>query len=296
MTPALRDRLRRAETVLSEILRSRTARIVGSFVALAALLALGSRLLEDPDSTRQAVTEVGLSGVAVAVLGLIGFHVTAIRSLAALGMTRAPQIWSQAQLLKYLPVPASALAGFLGSAVQHGHRARAALRGLVLHTLVLIIGATIAASGVLVSHASRIGPTSVMVVVTGVALVLAVATTLLIVRSGVPVSALLLALAAWTFVGLGFGLGLGESPAQWLDIGSAYAAAWVVGQLAVPVPAGLGVREAAFVFLLAPTMGDSQALVAALLSRVLHALSDGGVALIVGGFGRRRASSVEPDG
>jgi uncharacterized membrane protein YbhN (UPF0104 family) len=62
-----------------------------------------------------------------------------------------------------------------------------------------------------------------------------------------------------------------------------FALAWSVGFLAVFVPAGVGVREAALVAALAPVLDRGDALVVALISRVLMTLGDlawAGVAVI----------------
>ena len=53
-----------------------------------------------------------------------------------------------------------------------------------------------------------------------------------------------------------------------MQVGPAFAAAYVAGYLAVFAPAGVGIREGFLVVLLQPTMGDEAALVLALLARV----------------------------
>jgi len=60
----------------------------------------------------------------------------------------------------------------------------------------------------------------------------------------------------------------------------AFALAWVVGFLVVIAPAGAGPREAALVLALAPVMDTPDALVLALVSRVLMLVGDGLVAAI----------------
>lgn len=69
----------------------------------------------------------------------------------------------------------------------------------------------------------------------------------------------------------------------------AFALAWVVGFLVVIAPAGAGPREAALVLALAPIMTTSDALVVALVSRLLMVLGDGALAAAVG---RRRQSTT----
>jgi len=73
---------------------------------------------------------------------------------------------------------------------------------------------------------------------------------------------LLYAFAFWVMV-----LGLGLKPTL-LSTASAFAAAYVSGYVVVFAPAGVGVREAALVFLLAPQFGASGAVAVALTQRL----------------------------
>ena len=70
------------------------------------------------------------------------------------------------------------------------------------------------------------------------------------------------ALAFWMLVR---GLSL---PGGLLEVGPAFAAAYVFGYVVLVAPAGLGVREASMVALLAPIMGPSGAALAAVAARV----------------------------
>lgn len=70
------------------------------------------------------------------------------------------------------------------------------------------------------------------------------------------------ALAFWLLMR---GLSLPGSP---LVLGPAFAAAYVLGYLALFAPAGLGVREGALVVLLSPTVGPGAAALAAVVARV----------------------------
>lgn len=77
-----------------------------------------------------------------------------------------------------------------------------------------------------------------------------------------------------------------------------FAAAWVAGFLVLPVPAGAGVREFVFVFLLVPAGATSQgaALALAVLSRLLFTITDmfwGAVGLVWGRRGTVRATVAE---
>lgn len=69
-------------------------------------------------------------------------------------------------------------------------------------------------------------------------------------------------------------------PQLWLPLGSIYVLAGAIGILAIFVPSGLGVREGVIVFLASPIIGAADAIIAAVLARLLSVLSDGMVVLI----------------
>jgi len=74
-------------------------------------------------------------------------------------------------------------------------------------------------------------------------------------------------------------------PSLWLYFGAAYVLAGAIGILAVFVPSGLGVREGVIVaVLLAVNIEPAQAVILALLSRLLSTIGDALVALIYGGL------------
>lgn len=108
--------------------------------------------------------------------------------------------------------------------------------------------------------------------------------------------------AAWVAFGLQVAVlaadvGASGARAVALSIGG-FALAWSMGFLAVVVPAGIGVREAALVAVLAPVLAGGPALVVALLSRVLMSgadLAGAGLALLTrDGSDRDRSDRVEP--
>jgi uncharacterized membrane protein YbhN (UPF0104 family) len=65
-----------------------------------------------------------------------------------------------------------------------------------------------------------------------------------------------------------------DQPVSFRLVLGTFALAWVVGFLAVFVPAGVGVREAVMVALLAPIVSEAGALAAALLSRFVIVLAE----------------------
>ncbi len=99
---------------------------------------------------------------------------------------------------------------------------------------------------------------------------------------GAVARAVLLMLLAWAAYGTATWLLVRPlsdgGPSLAVSVG-AYALAWVVGFLAVAAPAGVGVREAVLVLVLAPLLETPEALSVALLSRVVLTLADLGLAL-----------------
>jgi len=86
---------------------------------------------------------------------------------------------------------------------------------------------------------------------------------------------------AWTFIGFvamgtSFAIvvrALGSS-APWFTIIAAFAVAWTIGFLAVPLPAGVGAREGVLLALLAPWSGASVVIAASLLQRFASMLAE----------------------
>lgn len=89
---------------------------------------------------------------------------------------------------------------------------------------------------------------------------------------------------------------LGGSPwATLVPCLAAFPLAFCIGILLIPVPAGLGVREAVITLMLSAVTASSVALTAAVVSRVLYALGDFAMAGIALAIDRRRADRVQRD-
>jgi uncharacterized membrane protein YbhN (UPF0104 family) len=88
---------------------------------------------------------------------------------------------------------------------------------------------------------------------------------------------LLLGLQAWVLL-----LGLGAPPLRSLPVAvGGYALSYALGQLAIGLPAGAGVRETALTLVLSTVVPPAQALVVALLSRAVLTLVELGCAGVV---------------
>lgn len=271
----------RVESWADAALRSRAARYGGLLVGLGALAFLGRSLAQAGDDALGWFTGVTPLRVAVALGGFALYHVVSVLTLRPIFGGPALRIWGAGQLVKYLPVPGSAVLGVVGSTVRGGGTTRHGLAVTVRHSLLQVGGATVAGSVALGALAERAWslPAAIPLVL-GAAAGLVIA--YLAVQSvGRRLAVALVALTALSWIVLGlalwYGVALGVGSA--LLVGGGFAAAWVVGQLALPVPAGLGVREAALLLLLGAPLGEVGALSFALGTRLVHVLSDAGVSL-----------------
>lgn len=87
--------------------------------------------------------------------------------------------------------------------------------------------------------------------------------------------------------------GLGAD-AGWLDVAPAAVVSWIVGFMLVPVPGGVGVREAVFVAA-AASLDPGLAAAVALVARVLFVLSDALGALVASAWlARHRPAATDP--
>ena len=90
---------------------------------------------------------------------------------------------------------------------------------------------------------------------------------------------------------------LGVPPSRYVYVMGCFALAWVAGVAAVPVPAGVGVREAVLVLSLGSLVGRPTAVTLALVSRLVQVAVDLGVAGLLAGLGvfRRGRGTVPPE-
>jgi hypothetical protein len=92
------------------------------------------------------------------------------------------------------------------------------------------------------------------------------------------------AMAAWLLAGtavwtIGVAVGIEPTLRSYLICTGAYALAWTLGFLFVPVPAGVGIREVVLAALMADLLDQGGILVVVLLSRAILTLVDVGLAL-----------------
>jgi hypothetical protein len=277
----------RTEALVDTLLRSRGARYAGLLVGIGALAFLVLSLLNAGESALDWFRAVTPVQVAVALAGFGGLHVAMVLTLRAVFVGPALRLWGAAQLVKYLPVPGSALLGMVGSTVRGGGTTRQGVAVTLRHSLLQVGGAMIVGTAAAAPLAVRLlGIPIPVTAVAGLAAGAAVAwlgVRHLPLRSGL--AATVLMVVAWQVLGLSLAYGVAQGVGPPVIVGASFAAAWVIGQLALPVPAGIGVREAVLVLLLGPVLGEVGALSFALGTRVLHVASDAVLALLVLGRG-----------
>lgn len=213
---------------------------------------------------------------------------------ASLGFGDAWRIWAVSNLARFIPGGIWQFAGMAGLAAQAGTSPVAATGGVVLQQLVVLASGIAVAAAFLPALELREFPLSYPGAVTAAVLALALLALLLPKASTVlqrltarffkrtvvfpsmklgSVAAYALALIVpWLAYGVAFWLfargTVGDrAPGLPLAIAS-FTAAYVWGIIWVPVPAGLGVREAALVALLSPQIGSEVAVILALGSRI----------------------------
>lgn len=284
--------------------RRRWQAVVG-LVALAGLAVAAYTTAGDLDD--QALPGAG------ALAAALGLHVVALLLAAQAWIALFPPDADRralagglytSQLAKYLPVGGLLqVAGQVTLAGQQAGMARAAMR-LPVFSLCLVaagttLGSLLAASSDLPAWARALAATGVLVPVVLHRRILAAVVRLgaRIVRRSPPVDAL--PSQAAIVRAYAFGLGNFAAAAAAFTVlvvdgadvnpviaGAAYCAAWVAGYLVVPVPSGIGVREAVLVAAL-PGMTTAVLLAASIAHRLLGIVAEAALA----GASRLRARS-----
>jgi hypothetical protein len=229
-----------------------------------------------------------------------------------LGYRPALRIWTISNLGRYLPGKVWSVAGLAVLAQREGVAgwasvgAAIAMQAIAVGSGVAIAAATVPGtlSGAGILMATGIAATTVA----ALALPRAVGVVARMTRRPdlrpLPIGAVVLAGAATTISWLGYGvafwlLARGTLGATALGLAPAigvFAAGYITGLLALFAPGGVGVREAVFIALLAPSVGSGGAIVLGIASRVLLTLTEVAAALLglLLGPGRPAAEAGPP--
>lgn len=280
-----RERLLRLGASAAELATARRVRLVGQFLLLAGVvfIALRVRSLWHGNTADLAQVDwlyvIGAFLAAAAGVLITGFIWLAIlRRLGAKTRRWWTAIFFQSQLAKYIPGTLWQYAGRLALARTRGLPTRVVARSMPIE-----LGTSIAGAGI--ASLFLLGVWGIPIAIGLTAACFAVArqtqrpgTT----KLGRDVSAAALAIplyaSVWLVMGAAFWLvasGIFSVPGSELFYYlGAFAAAWIVGVVAIYAPGGLGVREGVLIGLLHSRLGSSDALVVAAASRVLLTLVD----------------------
>jgi len=289
------------------LIRLRSSRVVRIPLVLAALGFLGYGLARNRSETVAALAQLSWWSVAVsfaAVLAGLGLMLVAWRDiLAGLGsplpLPLAARVLFIGQLGKYIPGTVWSFAAMIELAREHGAPPRRTFGATTLGLAASLGCALLLAAATLSRQIAREGwwllaliPMILIglhprVLTWGLNLALRILRREALDRvlSGADMAKAL----AWTMLGwLVYGVHLWVLVADMRPGGvslypiaaGAYALAWATGILTVVIPAGIGVREGAMVLALSPVLGTSQALVVAVVSRVVFSAADAAWAAI----------------
>jgi uncharacterized membrane protein YbhN (UPF0104 family) len=307
-------------------MRSRRALVGATFFGLAIGLLIWS-VLNRRDELAEALTRLDVGTVSVslalACAGLVAQMLSWRSLLGATGdvppLAASARIYYHGQLGKY--VPGSVWTVVAQAELGRSHRvtrARSAVVALGALAVLLVVGGAVAVVGLAAASPGSLSTYwwAVAVVPLGVVGLLppvfnrAVALALRLLRRGdqtVRVAGPGLARSAgwalvmWLLFGahaavLVHALAPGDPGRAAVLSTGAFALAWVVGFLVVVAPAGTGPREAALVLALAPLLTDADALLVALVSRVLMVATDAGAAGVAVLLARRGPAPATPQG
>jgi len=215
-----------------------------------------------------------------ALVGVVGTGFIWLGILERLGASTRRQwvaIFFQAQLAKYIPGTLWQYAGRLTLARRRNLPGRAVVRSMPVE-----LGASLGGAGI--ACLLLLGYWGVPVAITAAAACSAVGFSIPTLRKGLSRELSATAMvtpsyaAVWVVMGASFWLTaralLPVPPSQLPFYTGAFAAAWIVGVVAVYAPGGIGVREGLLVALLHSRLGPADALVVAAASRILLTLTD----------------------
>jgi len=229
-----------------------------------------------------------------------------------LGYRPALRIWTISNLGRYLPGKVWSVAGLAVLAQREGVAGWASVgAAIAMQAIAVGSGVAIAAATVpgTLSGAGILMATGIAAAtVAALALPRAVAVVARMTRRPdlrpLPIGAVVLAGAATTISWLGYGVAfwllargtLGATAFGLAPAVGVFAAGYITGLLALFAPGGVGVREAVFIALLAPSVGSGGAIVLGIASRVLLTLTEVAAALLglLLGPGRPAAEAGPP--
>ena len=292
---------------------SRTIWLLQGVLALAVIVFVWRSAARHWDEFRSLEFAVQLRPGWIALAGAVvlltyGLLVAAWRAVIGgwgerLAYRPAVRIWTVSNLGRYLPGKVWSVAGLAVLAQREGVAAWAAVGAAVAMQAIAVgsgvavaaatVPGTLSAPGALVAAAVAAATIAALAMPRVVALVGRMTR-----RPGLrpmPVKAVVLAGTVTTVSWLAYGVGfwclargtLGNTSLGMAPAIGVFAAGYITGLLALFAPGGVGVREAVFIALLAPSVGSGGAIVLGVASRALLTLTEVAAALLglLGGRG-----------
>lgn len=264
----------------AELANARRVRLVGHVLLLGGLVFLLFRLRSILRGSDIHLASVGWGWIAGAIaLGLVAVVGSSLIWLVILKRLGTPVRWPgaaiylQAQLGKYVPGGVWQYASRGAMARGYGLSVRAVGRSLPIE-LVATVCAGAAFACLAVGWWGALAAAAAIAVAGGASVYLderAIARR--ITAQTIPLYA-----ATWPLIGVSFWMTarafLPVGPSDLALYTGAFAAAWLVGLIAIYAPGGIGVREAVLVAILGPRIGSANALVIAAASRAVFTLAD----------------------
>jgi uncharacterized membrane protein YbhN (UPF0104 family) len=275
-----RERLLTLAARAAELASARRVRLAGQVLLLGGLVFLLVRLrsiLRDSNIHLSTVAWGWLAGAIVlgivAVIGSSLIWLVILRRLGAPARWPSAAIYLQAQLGKYVPGGVWQYASRGAMARGYGLSIRAVGRSLPIE-LASTLSAGAAFAVLALGWWGLVAVAAAIVAASGAVAYLDDARiSLRIAAQTVPLYA-----ATWLLIGVSFWMTarafLHVSPSDLALYTGAFAAAWIVGLLAIYAPGGIGVREAILVAILHPRIGSADALVVAAASRGVFTVAD----------------------
>lgn len=268
-------------------------------LAAAIVVFLVLRLAHDWPTVRETLRHMSYAWLAVACIpGLVYFIARIVawqRALSSVGV-QAPywkvgKVWMNGEIIRYIPGNLWSVVGRVAMAPQLATTRVTVFSSMVLEMLALVMTAAGLSAAMLIGYPRFLFPGRGIVLVCGV-LLCAIVSIRPVARGIVRLvyriarkhdqvpqvaglgRAFIWMTVAWmmfTLFQLATAWAVGPEPDahHLVSIGGAFMASWLIGYLSFITPSGLGVREAVLAWLLAPFMGAADAILLAVMSRVI---------------------------
>ncbi len=237
--------------------------------------------------------------ILVNFIGTVGWNKLLEGVEPSLSLRRTYVIMGKSQIGKYLPSNIFHYVGRIALARDAGISSEWVVMTIGLETVLLVLAAALVCSAEVFTNVHQLPiiylhfmRSKGLAVAISLALIIAVSILVLIpkarnwikrylsyVNPGKIITVLSLYALVYIFSGVIIllmvqeGLGL-HSDVSWYQYSSGYALAWLLGFIVPGVPGGIGIREAVFVELFSPALGEGEAAGVAILFRIITTLSD----------------------